>query len=153
MGPPVKSWNETSNSPDDDDSTSHSLSLTSSLDKTGGRSSPCIADKSKTLNKVSSPCNNNTMKLPPTDFTSSFTSPDKNNTTIFPPSVEANIQRLRQKYGIKPVLTFCNGTHFLNKSPSQPPIFSSDITTGQLVWGSYDDDSDTDSYNFYSSAL
>ena len=48
----VKAWNETRNRPDDDDSTSHSLLLTSSLDKTGGRF-PGVADESKTHSPVS----------------------------------------------------------------------------------------------------
>ena len=80
MGPPVKAWNETRNSPDDDDPTSHSLSLTSSLDKTEGRFPPGVADESKTHSPVShntSLDNNNT---------NNFTSSDKKTPATIPPA-------------------------------------------------------------------
>merc|ERR1711884_939653 len=76
MGPSIMAWNETSNnSHDDDDLTSHSLSLTSFLAKTGGRSCPCVADKSKTLNTGSSPSNNTSFDN--NNNTTKFTSFDK----------------------------------------------------------------------------
>ena len=94
MGPPVKAWNETRNRPDDDDPTSHSLLLTSSLDKTGGRS---VADESKTLNTGSSPSNNTSSDNNNTKFYTStnidVNAPIRNNhddfTSFLPPSIEA----------------------------------------------------------------
>merc|ERR1712115_167595 len=76
----VKVWNETRNRPDDDDSTSHSLSLTSSLDKTGGRF-PGVADESKThsLTSHNTPSENNNT----TTFTSDKITSIDNNTTTF----------------------------------------------------------------------
>ena len=140
MGPPVKAWNETRNSPDNDNPTSHSFLLTSSLDKTGGRFPPGVADESKTHSPVShntSFDNNNT-----TTFTSDkITSIDKHTTTTFtytnklPPSVEATCQKLYQKYG-HPVKTYRRW----KKSSSQPPIYTPDTTAGHFFWSGCDDD-------------
>ena len=143
MGPSIMAWNETrNNSHDDDDSTSHSLSLTSSLAKTGGRSSPYVADKSKTF-----PFENTTtaaFKSPSTytdKNTNKITSIDKNTTTTFtyttnglPPSVEASCQKLYKKYG-RPVKTYRKW----KKSSSQPPIFSPDKTAGRFFWSDNND--------------
>ena len=134
----VKARNETKR-PDDDDPTSHSLLLTSSLDKTGGRF-PGVADESKThsLTSHNTPSeNNNTTK-----FTSDkITSIDKHTTTTFtytnklPPSVEATCRKLYRKYG-HPVKTYRRW----KKSSSQPPIYTPDTTAGHFFWSGCDDD-------------
>ena len=150
----IMAWNETrNNSHDDDDSTSHSLSLTFSLDnKTGGRP---VADKSKT-----SPFVKNTttaaFKSPSTytdKNTDKITSIDKNTTTTFtyttnglPPSVEASCQKLYKKYG-RPVKTYRKW----KKSSSQPPIYTPDTTAGSFFWSGCDDP--PESLAFYSAAL
>ena len=138
MGPPIMAWNGTrSDSHDNDDSTSHSLLLTSSLAKTGGRS-PCVVDESKTLNTGSSPNNNtsfdnnNTTKL--TDKTTSIRNNHDNFTSFLPPSIEAACQEKYQKHG-RPLLTYCKWI----KSSSQPPIFSPDTTAGRFFWSDNND--------------
>ena len=94
--------------------------------------------------------NNNTMK-----FTSDkTTSIDKNTTTTFnyptnklPPSVEANCQKLYQKYG-HPVKTYRKW----KKSSSQSPIYTPETTTGHFFWSGCDDDP-PESLAFYLAAL
>ena len=145
MDPSIMTWNGTrTNSHDDDDLTPHFLSLTSSLAKTGGCSSPCIADESKTLNKDFSPPDNNTMNLPPTTFISSDN--DKNNTTNLPPTTCTSPSHRPMTRSV-PTLAEMK-SYVYNNIPtannSQPPIFSTDNTAGQLVWGSDDDDSTTE---------
>ena len=139
MGPPVKAWNETRNRPDDDDPTSHSLLLTSSLDKTGGRS---VADESKTLNTGSSPSNNTSSDNNNTKFYTStnidVNAPIRNNhddfTSFVPPSVEADCRKKYQRHG-RPLLTYRKWI----QSSSQPPIFSPDTTAGRFFWSDNND--------------
>ena len=141
MGPPIKAWNETRNSPDNDDSTSHSLSLTSSLDKTGS-CSPCVVDESKTLNTGSSPSNNTSSDNNNTKFYTStnidVNAPIRNNhddfTSFIPPSVEADCRKKYQRHG-RPLLTYRKWI----QSSSQPPIFSPDTTAGQFFWSDNND--------------
>ena len=140
IGPSIMAWNETrNNSHDDDDSTSHSLSLTFSLDnKTGGRP---IADESKTFPFVK----NTTTAAFKSPSTYTDTIPiDETTTTTFPPfppssydlppSVEADFRKRYQKHG-HPILAYRKW----KKSSSQPPIFSPDKTSGQFFWSDNND--------------
>ena len=107
----------------------HPLLLTSSLPKTGGRSSPCIADKSKRLNKGSSPCDNNTMNLPPTTYTST----DKNNTTSLLPTAFTSPSHRSTTLRSVSTLEEMKSYVYNNMSTadnSQPPIFSTDNIPG-----------------------
>ena len=110
----------------------------------------CVVDKSKTLNTGSSPSNNTSAfdNNNTTKFTSDkTTSIDKNTTTTFtyptniPPSVEATCHTASISTYNKPTTT----------GNSQPPIFSTDTTAGQLDGDDdstvYDEVSDDDSFN------
>ena len=134
MGGDDEPWNE--NRPDDDDSTSHSLLLTSSLDKTGGRF-PGVADESKTHSPVShntSLDNNNT-----NNFTSSDKNPSSNN-----PSSKPTLKEMKAYVCNNVHTPFLCSHHDFNNIPtaddSQPPIFRFDTTAGQF-------NSDNDSHN------
>ena len=128
------------NSHDDDDSTSHSLLLTSSLAKTGGRSSPYVADKSKTF-----PLDNTTTAAFNSPSTSSDTIPIDETTTMtfppfppssynLPPSVKADYRKRYQKHG-RLIIAYRKW----KKSSSQPPILSPDKTAGRFFWSDNND--------------
>ena len=127
MDSSIMTWNG-NNSHDDDASypSPHYLLLTLSLNKTGGRSSPCIVDENKTLNNDSFPPDNT---IPST----AFTSPDNNNTTNLPPTAFTSPSHRPMTPCSVPTLAemksyVCNNIPIANNS--QPNIFSTDNTAG-----------------------